>query len=71
MLRVFAGCLGSGSEPVEPLDFGDNFDTGPDTPCVSDSDCWCRSFDGANFYEEKVPSYCNLTVNRCRICYYE
>ena len=51
------------SEPAE---------TGEDTYCNSNEDCWCRSFTGAQFIPgEKVPHRCNIETNRCLPCYYE
>ncbi|HZH44588.1 MAG TPA: hypothetical protein VEY50_10955 [Lysobacter sp.] len=44
-------------------------ETGPETSCEVDTDCWCRSFDGARFLPEKAPSRCEN--NRCATCYYE
>ncbi|MBS3113930.1 hypothetical protein J4448_02415 [Candidatus Woesearchaeota archaeon] len=47
-------------------------ETGMDTYCDSDNDCWCRAFTGAQFIPgERVPHICNLNTNRCEPCYYE
>lgn len=42
-----------------------------ETVCFSDNECWCRSFDGARFYDEKVPNKCDLEKNHCFPCYYK
>ena len=55
-------------------------ETGPETTCSSNNDCWCRSFTGANFIEGKTsPSVCckevnNLycpSINHCARCLYK
>ena len=51
-------------------------DVGPSetggAPCESDSDCWCRSFTGAQFIPgERVPNRCSVETNRCDACFYE
>ncbi|MBI4176203.1 MAG: hypothetical protein HY518_03290 [Candidatus Aenigmarchaeota archaeon] len=47
-------------------------ETGPENYCDSDSDCWCRNFDGAKFLPGRGGlSGCNMDTNRCKMCYYE
>ena len=54
-------------------------ETDPETPCSSDEDCWCRSFDGAGFIEGKSLSECCkeidnvrcIKLNHCARCYYK
>jgi len=48
----------------------EDFDTSGQ-PCQSDNDCWCQSFDGAKFYNERVPNRCNIEEGKCYTCYYE
>ena len=66
MFFVFiSGCISS-----EPPGNDDVLETGPDTFCDSDDDCWCQSFDGTKFYNETIPFQCDLEINRCFQCYY-
>jgi hypothetical protein len=51
---------------VQPID-----ETGPESICKSNADCWCRSFNGAKFYPGKVQSACNTKTYRCVVCRYE
>lgn len=46
-------------------------ETGPNTICKTNADCWCRNFDGTKFYSGKVQSTCNTSSNRCVACTYE
>ena len=44
-------------------------ETTQETSCSSNSECWCQSFDGSKFLEEKEPSKC---VNgKCEWCIYD
>ena len=44
-------------------------ETTPQTSCSKNSECWCRSFDGARFHEGNEPSKC---VNgKCNKCFYD
>lgn len=44
-------------------------ETGPKTSCTTDSDCWCRNFNGSRFYEGKAVSRC--MNNKCVQCIYD
>lgn len=46
-------------------------ETGPETVCKTNNDCWCRNFNGAKFNPGKAPSVCNTKINRCQACFYE
>jgi hypothetical protein len=53
-------------------------ETGPETVCETDEDCWCASFTGAEFVPGKTPSRCCdiedpacPEAGRCAKCYYE
>lgn len=46
-------------------------ETGVKTFCESDSECWCRMFDGTKFVEGRGPSKCNLDTGKCVKCQYE
>ncbi|MFH0978453.1 MAG: hypothetical protein V1837_04085 [Candidatus Woesearchaeota archaeon] len=59
-------------------------ETGPETPCTTDNDCWCRSYTGLGFIAGKGPSRCcteelqeNMNqkicpaVNKCKRCLYQ
>ena len=56
----------TGSVILNPVD-----ETGPETICKTNDDCWCRNFDGAKFSPGKAPSICNTQTNRCVACFYE
>lgn len=46
-------------------------ETGPETSCISNKDCWCREFTGAEFIPgHKVEGFCDITKNRCQQCLY-
>lgn len=45
-------------------------ETGPETVCKQDADCWCRNFDGTQFLPGKTPSQCDVSSNRCAQCFY-
>jgi len=45
--------------------------TDESTVCQTDSQCWCRNFDGAHFTPGKAPNRCNLQAGHCNPCYYE
>jgi len=47
----------------------ENYDTSG-MYCDSDSQCYCQSFDGAEFYNKRVPHTCNLEKFKCNQCYY-
>ena len=48
-----------------------DLETGPETACTQDIDCWCRNFDGAGFLPGKGGSPgCNLKAGTCYPCYY-
>mgnify|MGYP001603191453 CR=1 FL=1 len=40
-------------------------ETDPGLTCISDSDCWCRNFDGTNFLpgKQEVEELCCTTEN--------
>ncbi len=44
-------------------------ETGPETVCRSNADCWCRQFTGAQFLEGKANSLCRN--NCCVRCLYD
>lgn len=45
--------------------------TGPEDACSSNADCWCNSFNGAEFIPgQLVPGTCE-TNGRCALCIYE
>ena len=44
-------------------------ETGPETTCKADAECWCRKFTGAKFTDGKSPSRC--VRNQCVRCLYE
>ena len=47
-------------------------ETNESTFCNTHDNCWCRSFNGAEFIPgEKVPHRCNLEAKKCLPCYYE
>lgn len=46
-------------------------ETGPQTACAKDDDCWCLYFDGTGFKPGRAASRCDLTAGRCVQCYYE
>ncbi len=63
LLLSLAAC--AQPRPVENMT-----DTGPQTACASDADCWCASFTGAEFIVgERTPSTCcaQADLGRCRI----
>lgn len=46
-------------------------ETGPQTSCVSNKDCWCKEFTGAEFIPgKKVEGVCDTKLNRCQKCVY-
>lgn len=45
-------------------------ETGSHTYCETNSECWCRNFDGAKFNEGKVPGLCDSAIKRCGDCHY-
>lgn len=44
--------------------------TGPETSCKTDSDCYCRNFDGTQFLEGKTPGSCDVDAGYCKPCFY-
>jgi hypothetical protein len=58
------GCVGDTIYPENTNISAGDFETGPGDFCESDDNCWCRSFDGSRFYDERVPSFCDIKVNR-------
>lgn len=58
------------SKILSTFEFTDILETGPETFCSSNSDCWCRGFNGAKFTNEKVPGQCDLKKNLCAQCKY-
>ena len=46
-----------------------SLETGPETACKADSECWCRKFTGAKFNDGKIQSRC--VRNQCGRCMYE
>jgi hypothetical protein len=57
---------------LEPTHSENVLETGPDTFCSSDADCWCRSFTGAEFEQGiTVQSFCSTMTNRCMQCVYK
>lgn len=48
----------------------DTPETGSNTYCESNAECWCRNFDGTKFTEGKSISSCNATLKRCQKCLY-
>lgn len=61
---LIAVALSVGCQRAVPV-----LETGPDTVCRSDTDCWCRKFTGAQFTEGKEKSFCKN--NRCVKCMYD
>ena len=55
---ALSGCQDSGAS-----------ETGPETVCQRNSECWCRIFTGAKFLEGRAPSKC--LDNRCVQCLYD
>lgn len=51
--------------------FGEIMETGSNTPCNSDDNCWCRNFNGAKFEPGRSQSRCDLQKNRCIRCLYD
>lgn len=45
-------------------------DTGTQTSCDTNEDCWCKSFDGAKFLPGKTPSVCDSASHTCAVCHY-
>ncbi len=48
----------------------DTPETGSNTYCEANNECWCRKFDGAKFIEGKSPSICDEKKQRCQACHY-
>ena len=46
-------------------------ETGEKTYCESDSDCWCRKFNGTKFIEGKAASICVPETGKCQKCMYK
>ena len=44
-------------------------ETTQETSCNKNSECWCRSFNGSEFYEGKEPSKC--IEGKCAWCIYD
>ena len=58
------------SHPAQKATANTIEETGPNTACSSDTQCWCRSFDGSKFIpDEKAPSKCDF--GKCMSCFYE
>jgi len=69
ILAVFvSGCI---SDEPGPTGYKPELTTGVDTVCESNDDCWCQSFNGVQFFDEKIPSFCHLDTNRCTLCVYK
>ena len=46
-------------------------ETGPETSCDSDEDCWCGIFDGSRFLPGRASGTCNFASNKCNFCIYK
>lgn len=55
-------------EAVAPAEIKE---TGLDTQCTTEAQCWCRNFNGAGFVPGKVSSKCDTTKSRCVQCFYD
>lgn len=85
LISINLSCFASESNPLElkqnGLIAGQEKETGSDTPCVKDSDCWCHIFTGAEFRPGKDQSKCCVPgdenryfcpkMNHCANCAYD
>lgn len=68
-LLAIAGCREERSAAPVTINSIEPAETGPETSCRVDTQCWCRSFTGAEFISGKVQSRCEK--NKCVACLYE
>lgn len=67
---MFSDDLGEALDDLDAVtDPEDLEETGENTYCESDADCWCRVFDGTQFLPGKAGWSCG-EGNRCRRCLY-
>jgi heme-binding NEAT domain protein len=70
--NTFSDDLGEALDDLDAVtDPSDLEQTSQNTFCDSDSDCWCKIFDGAHFQPGKSQWHCDLAKNRCDQCIYK
>lgn len=68
-LLAIAGCREERPTAPATITSIEPAETGPETSCKVDTECWCRSFTGAEFIPGKVQSRCEKS--KCVACLYE